>query len=158
MKKKDKKKNIKLYGSGAISYISKDEVNANHEWIDSWKVLIPNATDGNENYPLPIWNQSGPIISGPGEACTFTYLVASLAKSEKEARAIANYMKTKFFRFMISIRKGTQHNKADTFQFVPEMDLTKVWTDDDLYKFFDLNREEIAYIDTMIREMNFTSD
>jgi site-specific DNA-methyltransferase (adenine-specific) len=84
--------------------------------------------------------------------------VASLAKSEKEARAIANYMKTKFFRFMISIRKGTQHNKADTFQFVPEMDLTKIWTDEDLYKFFDLNREEIAYIDTMIREMNFTSD
>ena len=59
---------------------------------------------------------------------------------------------------MISIRKGTQHNKADTFQFVPELDLSKKWTDESLYKFFDLTDPEIAFIDTMIREMNFTSD
>jgi site-specific DNA-methyltransferase (adenine-specific) len=154
----NKKKNIKLYGSGAISYISKEEVNANHEWIDSWKVLIPRATDGNENYPLPIWNQTGPVVSGPQEACTFTYLIASLAKSEKEAIAIATYMKTKFFRFMVSIRKGTQDNKADTFLFVPEIDLSKKWTDESLYKLFDINDQEIMYIESMIREMNFTSD
>jgi site-specific DNA-methyltransferase (adenine-specific) len=154
----NKKKDIKLYGSGAISYISKEEVNANHEWIDSWKVLIPRATDGNENYPLPIWNQTGPVVSGPQEACTFTYLIASLAKSEKEAIAIATYMKTKFFRFMVSIRKGTQDNKADTFLFVPEIDLSKKWTDESLYKLFDINDQEIMYIESMIREMNFTSD
>jgi len=154
----NKKKNIKLYGSGAISYISKEEVNANHEWIDSWKVLIPRATDGNENYPLPIWNQAGPIVSAPQEACTFTYLVASLAKSEKEAIAIASYMKTKFFRFMVSIRKGTQDNKADTFLFVPEIDLSKKWTDESLYKLFDITDQEIEYIDSMIREMSFTNE
>jgi site-specific DNA-methyltransferase (adenine-specific) len=154
----NKQKNVKLYGSGAISYISEKEVNANHEWIHSWKVLIPNATDGNENYPLPIWNQSGPIVSSPGEACTFTYLVASLAKSEKEARAISTYMKTKFFRFMVSIRKGTQHNKADTFLYVPELDMGKLWTDALLYKYFDLTSTEIEYIENMIREMAFTNE
>ncbi len=154
----NKKYNIKLYGSGAISYISEKQINANHEWVSSWKVLIPNATDGNENYPLPIWNQAGPIVSGPQEACTFTYLVASLAKSEKEARAIASYMRTKFFRFMVSIRKGTQHNKADTFLFVPELDLSKKWTDAFLYEYFELSEDEIAFIEGMIRDMVFTNE
>jgi site-specific DNA-methyltransferase (adenine-specific) len=59
---------------------------------------------------------------------------------------------------MVSIRKGTQDNKADTFLFVPEIDLSKKWTDESLYKLFDINDQEIMYIESMIREMNFTSD
>jgi site-specific DNA-methyltransferase (adenine-specific) len=156
--KPNKKLCIKLYGSGAVSYIAESEVVANRELIHKWKVLIPSATDGNENYPLPIWNQVGPIVSGPGEACTFTYLIASLASSEEEAVNIANYMKTKFFRFMISIRKGTQHNKSETFSFVPEMDMSRSWNDKRLYKFFELSEDEITYIENNIREMSFTGE
>jgi len=120
--------------------------------------LIPRATDGNENYPLPIWDQAGPFVSGPGEACSETYLVASLAGSEKEAQYIANYMRTKFFRFMISIRKGTQDNKAALFSFVPDLPMNKKWTDDELNKRYELSNSDIEYIDSMIREMNFSNE
>lgn len=152
------RRNIKLYGSGRISYIGRNEVEANTDLIDAWKVFIPQATDGNEVYPLPIWNQSGPVVSGPGEACTFTYLVASIAKSESEAIRLSQYMKTKFFRFLVSLRKPTQHNKADTFRFVPNLPMNKKWTDNDLYSYFGFTPTEIAFVDAMIREMAFGND
>ena len=156
--KQSKLNNIKIYNSGGNTYVNISQISTNREWVDSWKVLIPKATDGNENYPLPIWSQAGPIVSGPNEACTFTYLVASLATSEKEARAIASYMRTKFFRFMVSLRKMTQNNKADTFFFVPELDLSKKWTDELLYEYFELSEDEIAYIEGTIRDMVFTNE
>jgi hypothetical protein len=156
--KQSKNNDIKIYNSGGYTYVNISQISSNRDWVNSWKVLIPKATDGNENYPLPIWNQAGPIVSGPNEACTFTYLVASLAKSEKEARAIANYMRTKFFRFMISLRKMTQNNKADTFLFVPELDMSKKWTDKLLYEFFELSEGQIAYIESMIRDMVFINE
>jgi hypothetical protein len=155
---KTNKSNIKLYGSGKISWVSLSDIESNQEWVQQWKVLIPRATDGNENYPLPIWDQAGPFVSGPGEACSETYLVASLAGSEKEARYIANYMRTKFFRFMISIRKGTQDNKAALFSFVPDLPMSKKWTDTELYKKYELTNSDIEYIDSMIREMIFSNE
>jgi site-specific DNA-methyltransferase (adenine-specific) len=153
--KSSSQRKIKLYGSGSESYISASQVNANAEWISLWKVLIPNATDGNETYPLPIWNQRGPIIAGPNTASTFTYLVATLAASEEEARNVATYMRSKFFRFMVFLRKNTQHNKAETFLFVPDLPMDKFWTDADLYKYFKISEDEINYIDSMIRSVEY---
>ncbi len=152
------KKDIKLYGSGKVTWVSLDQLEKNQEWSKKWKVLIPAASDGNENYPLPIWDQAGPFVSGPGEACSETYLVASLAKTKGEAENIAAYMRTKFFRFMVSIRKVAQHNKIENFSFVPDIPMDKKWTDQELYKRYAFTKEDIAFIDSMIREMKFTNE
>lgn len=146
---------IKLFGSGKISWISSKQIQSNQDWVNDWKVLIAAATDGNENYPLPIWDQSGPFVSGPGEACTETYLVASIAKNEKEAENIRNYMQTKFFRFLVSLRKVAQHNKSENFSFVPDLSMDKTWTDEELYKKYDITPQEISFIDEMIRTMDW---
>lgn len=145
---------IKLYGSGAVSWVSIDQIEANKDWVERWKVLVPRATDGNENYPLPIWDQSGPFVSGPGEACSETYLVASLAANEAEAESIVQYMRTKFFRFLVSLRKITQDNKADNFSFVPDLPMDRAWTDEDLYVRYGID-DEAAFIGTMIRTMDW---
>jgi len=152
------KSNIKLHGSGRISWVSEADLETNVGWAKKWKVLIPRATDGNENYPLPIWDQVGPFVSGPSEACSETYLVASLAKSKTEAEFIAAYMRTKFFRFMVSLRKSTQDNKASLFAFVPDLEYDHKWTDSELYKRYSLSKEDIIFIDSMIRKMNFTNE
>jgi site-specific DNA-methyltransferase (adenine-specific) len=151
-------KTIKLYGSSKISWVEHSDLLANHDWIAKWKVLVSRATDGNENYPLPIWDQAGPFVAGPNEACSETYLVASLAEDEAEAKHIQHYMRTKFFRFMVSLRKITQDNKADIFAFVPELPMTKSWTDEELFKRFGITDEEIAFIDSNIRDMEFTNE
>lgn len=156
--KQTSKSSIKLYESGGESWIGLNYIKNNVEWVDKWKVLIPAATDGNENYPLPIWDQAGPFVSGPGEACTETYLVASIAKNKREAQMIAAYMRTKFFRFMVSLRKVAQHNKVDNFSFVPDIELDRIWTDKDLYLRYGLDEEEIAFIETIIRTVEFTNE
>ena len=56
---------------------------------------------------------------------------------------------------MVSLRKATQHNKADNFRYVPELNMERTWDDEALYKHFNLNKNEIEYIESMIREMKF---
>ncbi len=151
-------KKIKLYGSGKISWVSESQILANLAWVNKWKVLVAAATDGNENYPLPIWDQAGPFVSRPNEACSETYLVASRAKNQADAERIAAYMRTRFFRFMVSLRKVAQHNKVENFSFVPDLPMDRVWTDDLLYERYGLSDEEVAFIESMIRDMEFTGD
>ena len=153
-----KEKNIKLHSSGKITWVERSEVINNSQWIDEWKVLIPRASDGNENYPLPIWDACGPLVSGPGEACTETYLIASIAKNENEAEMIRDYMRTKFFRFLVSLRKITQDNKSDLFSFVPLLDTNKHWTDKILYSKYDISSIEIEHIESMIRTMEWQGE
>ena len=152
-----KDRNIRLHSSGKETWVSPAEIVANADWISKWKVLIGSATDGNEVYPLPIWDKRGPFIAGPGEACTETYLVAALAKNASEASNIATYMRTKFFRFLVSLRKVAQHNKADVFAFVPDIPMGQAWTDQLLYKRYGITNAEIEFIDRMIRSMEQTA-
>lgn len=146
---------IKLYGSGKVTWVSKQQLGSNVEWVERWKVLIAAATDGNETYPLPIWDQKGPFVAGPGEACTETYLVAYLASNEEEAIYARNYMRTKFFRFLVSLRKIAQHNKSDNFAFVPLIPLNRNWKDDDLYKRYGIEESESNFIDSLIRSVTW---
>ena len=152
------KATIKLYGSGAVTWVAGSEILANAEWVSSWKVLVAAATDGNENYPLPIWDHAGPFVAGPGEACTETYLVAALADNAAHAGHIQDYMRTKLFRFLVSLRKIAQHNKADNFEFVPDLPMDQSWTDAELYKRYGINKIEAAFIDSMIRTMDWRNE
>jgi hypothetical protein len=155
--KASKTRNIKFYGSGQVSWVSRDEIVSNADWIDSWKVLVARATDGNENYPLPIWDQAGPFVAGPGEACSETYLVAARVKSQSEAKRTVAYMDTMFFRFLVSLRKFTQDNKADVFSFVPNLPMDRIWTDEALFERYSLDSDEVEFINSMIRQVDFTN-
>lgn len=147
---------IRFYGSGKVTWVNTSDLRLNLDWVDKWKVLLSAATDGNEVYPLPIWDQRGPFISGPGEACSESYLVSYVAASRAEAERVVTYMGTKFFRFLVSLRKPAQHNKWENFAFVPDLPMVKEWTDVELYERYDITREEQVFIDEMIRTMVFT--
>lgn len=147
---------IKMHCSGKVTWAGKSEIPAKLEWIDKWKVLIGRATDGNENYPLPIWDQRGPFIAGPGEACSETYLVAAVVDSKSDAERIVAYMRTVFFRFLVSLRKITQDNKSEVFAFVPDLSSSGPLTDDALCKRYSLSDDEISFMRSMVREMQFT--
>jgi site-specific DNA-methyltransferase (adenine-specific) len=63
-------------------------------------------------------------------------------------------MKTKFFRFLVMLRKNTQHASKAVYTFVPTQDFSESWTDEKLYKKYKLVKEEIEFIESMIRPMN----
>ena len=62
-------------------------------------------------------------------------------------------MKTKFFRFLVALLKPTQNISKSVFRYVPILDLSKEWTDDMLYKRYNLNEEEINFIESMVKPM-----
>src|SRR5437660_5926997 len=87
-----------------------------------------------------------PIVAEPGTACTETYLVAGHFDTEGEAVNYAGYLRTRFVRFLVSLRKATQHATRDVYSFVPDLPLTDEWTDRALYKRYGLTKDEIASI------------
>jgi hypothetical protein len=95
---------------------------------------------------------SRPIIAQPGTACTETYLVAGHFDDEKTAEYYAKYLRTRFVRFLVSLRKPTQDAARGVYGFVPELPLNQDWTDAKLYKRYGLTNEEIAFIESQVAE------
>ncbi len=98
---------VKLHGSQRISWLERSAIEVNAEWVDEWKVLMT-AVQGT-SAAVETKFLSNPIIAGPGEACTETYLVAGHFDTEEMAIRYADYLRTRFVRFLVSLRKATQH-------------------------------------------------
>ena len=69
-------------------------------------------------------------------------------------------MTTKLYRFLVLQRKVTQDLTPDRFRFVPMLDMTRAWTDEQLYDHFALTADEREYIESKImpREVNWSLD
>ena len=143
---------VKLRTSEGDSFIERKDVPRNDAWIDQWKVLLGRAYG--ERGSFPYWITGDPIIVEPGTACTETYLVVHRSSSEKKARLCAAYLRTRFVRFLISLRKNTQDLYNERFSFVPDLPLDRVWTDEALYARYKISKKEIAFIESMVREMS----
>ena len=94
-----------------------------------------------------------PVFAKPNELCTETFVVVGGFDSEQEMYNCWSYMKTKFFRTMLGMKKNDQGCGQSVYQFVPLQDFSKPWTDEELYKKYGLTEEEIAFIESMIRPM-----
>lgn len=141
---------VQLFGSQKISWVERSDVPQNGDWIDQWKVLMT-AVQGT-SAAVETKFLSKPIVAGPGTACTETYLVAGHFDSEAEASRLAAYLRSRFLRFLVSLRKSTQHANRDVYAFVPDLPLDRVWTDEDLYERYDLTDAEIAFIESQVAE------
>ena len=142
---------IKLYGSQRISWVERSQITQNADWVDHWKVLMT-AVQGT-SAAVETRFLSRPIVAGPGEACTETYLVAGRFDRESEAQRYAAYLRTRFVRFLVSLRKATQHATRDVYAFVPDLPLDREWTDELLYERYGLSQDEIAFIESQVAEM-----
>ena len=152
-----------VYGTH-VGYVREDQLERNHAWVDRWKVLLPKAGSGDT--PLDSEGNiidvvtGAPIALAPGSACTQTYFVAGLFDSAVETENYANFLATKFVRFLVLQRKVTQDITPDRFRFAPMLDMTRSWTDEELYDHFHLSQEERDYIDLTIkpRSVNLSLD
>ena len=75
-------------------------------------------------------------------------------ESEKEAKRAKAYLETRFVRFLASLIQITQHISRATFDFVPNVDLSKDISDEALFKSFGLSKDEIALIESQIKDMD----
>ena len=69
-----------------------------------------------------------------------------------------SYIRTRFFRFLVLLKKNTQNSSKSTYELVPMQDFSKPWTDEELYKKYKLTKKEIAFIEKMVRPMDSEQD
>jgi site-specific DNA-methyltransferase (adenine-specific) len=150
------KKPVVLRSSEGESWIARADVPRNDAWIDEWKVILGLAYG--ERGAFPYWITSSPEILGPGTACTETYLVIDRFDSKAKAKVFANYLRTQFVRFLISLQKYTQHLYSERFSFVPDLPMNQTWTDEKLYKKYGLTKDEVAFVESMVRPMDASDE
>ena len=150
---------VKVYANRAEGYIDRDKVTKNTEWIDKWKVIVPEAI-GIGDMTKDIIK---PIIAEPNSINTETYIMNGPYETELEANNVYSYINTKFFHFLLGIKKISQHTTRNVYDFIPLQDFTSSsdidWSqsiaeiDQQLYKKYGLSEEEIAFIEEKIKPM-----
>ena len=133
-----------------VGYIDKNCIEKNKQDIEEYKVFVPAAYGAGENYPHQILGV--PEYGGKNSVCSQTYLYATFT-SELEAKNFITYLKTKFFRLLVSAIKITQHAQSSVYKFVPMQDFSHPWTDEMLYAKYSITDDEKKYIESMIKPM-----
>ena len=146
--------------ASAREWIGREEVVANHQWIDAWKATIGAAAPagGRPDKDGRYYGLSSIRVLPPGMVCTESYLVAGAFVTKGEAESLDGYLRTKFVRFLISLRAVTQHVTRGSFSFVPLQAWDRPWTDEALFAKYGLSAEARAFIDSMVRPMDAADD
>ncbi len=150
---------IHLYANVGTTRIcgamTRETINKNLQLIDVWKLFLPVAGSGRERERSGVDLVLGPpIIGEPGSVCTQTYLVAGPLGSRAEAQSVKSYLRTRLARFLVSLRKPAQHVFRSMYRWVPVQPWDRTWTDADLYEKYGIAKDEIAFIESMIRPMD----
>lgn len=129
------------------------------ESFDSYKVFLP-AANGSGALGEVL---STPVIGLPVIGHTETFLSIGNFKVLSEAESCMTYIKSKFCRTLLGVLKITQHNSAEKWKYVPLQDFTPNsdidWSvpipqiDQQLYRKYGLNEQEIEFIETHVKEM-----
>jgi site-specific DNA-methyltransferase (adenine-specific) len=158
---------IKYYLNKAIhkrpyAWIKESDIPKNVETIKLHKVYIPaarGATSGSGAQQV----LGFPYYGEPGSVCSQTYLVIGYSPknhnfSKKKCENVISYIQTKFFRYLVSVKKKTQNGARGVYQFVPMQNFSENWTDEKLYKKYGLDEKEIEFIESMIRPMELNNE
>lgn len=153
-KQKEFNNAVKIYANpslGKIGWVDKKKIVVNKSWVDRYKVLLAMAAEGKGTYPNYIIGK--PILAEKNTCCTETYLTIDIFEEKKKAQNLEKYIKTRFFRFLVSLKKNTQHLSKDRFSFVPDLDMSTEWTDEKLFKKYGIDEKEQEFITSIVKEM-----
>lgn len=141
-----------------IRFINSKYIEAS-ENLDKYKVLVPKANGSGAIGEV----LSTPMVGEPMVGYTGSFIGIGAFETQEEAENCMKYIKTKFARAMLGTLKVTQDNPRETWLNVPLQDFTTNsdidWSksvseiDKQLYKKYGLSPEEIAFIESKVREM-----
>lgn len=131
-------------------WIERSAIEKSAKLVDTWKVMIPQAYGAGEGIPHQILGQ--PFVAPKPSVCTQTYLFVYV-DSQDAAESVESYVRTRFLRFLVSLRKITQHATRSTYTWVPQQAWDRTWMDEKLYKIYGLTKDDIAFIESRVRPM-----
>ena len=152
---------IFIYAYPNNGFINQHKITNNRDWIELYKVYISYAYG--ERGDFPYFAIGKPFFGEPKTCCSETYLVINPSNESIIAENTMRYLKTKFLRFLVLLKKNTQHATSKVYSLVPIQDFTENsdidWSksvseiDQQLYKKYGLDDTEIAFIESMIKPM-----
>jgi len=116
-------------------------------------VFCPAKKAYGERGSFPFLVLARPFLGERRSCCTETYLVVGPFATKTIAKNATHYISTRFFRFLVLMKKNTQNALRGVYSFIPMQDLSQEWTDEKLYRKYKLTKDEIAFIESMIRPM-----
>ncbi len=140
---------VKVYAYPKNGYIPESLVKRNLDWIDQYKVLLAKAYGERGDFPYQV--TARPFLAEPGSCCSETYLVLHTSGEARECENVISYLTTRFFRFLVLLKKNTQNTSRQVYSLAPVPDFSKKWTDEQLYAEFGLTKEEISFIESLVR-------
>ncbi|QAY59265.1 restriction endonuclease [Microbacterium protaetiae] len=139
---------VQVFGSRRVSWVERASITTNAHLTDKWKVLMTAAQGTSAAVETKFLSR--PIVAGPGTACTDTYILAGVFDDEESARCLERYLRTRFVRFLVSLRKITQHANRDVYSFVPAVPLDRRWSDAELNERYGLAPDEITFLQSQV--------
>lgn len=143
---------VVLYQRGGTGYYPITGLLRNQDWVNKYKIYITKAYNAGDDYPHQILNR--PIFGDKGTCCTETYIVIGPFDSDIVTKNVMSYIHTRFFRFLVSLKKISQDATQRVYEFVPMQDFSKSWTDKELFSKYHLTEAEVSFILGMIRPMD----
>lgn len=112
-------------GGRGYKYTSRATIPRISPNIDTYKLFVPKAW-GNMSKNAGLGGSYSNIgIARPGDICSETFIEFGPFKSDEEARKMAKYFFTKFFRALLFLAKDSQNTAKEKYKFIPLPDLSK---------------------------------
>ena len=142
---------VKYYTYGYSGYVKYNQIKKNQQLIAPHKVYISKAYGERGEYPYFFLGK--PFYGEPNSCCSQSYLVIGPFADKNVCENVISYIKTRFFRFLVMLKKNAQDNMSYVFECVPIQDFSKPWADTELYKKYNLSQDEIDFIESMVKPM-----
>lgn len=145
---------VALYTSDGVFYRNRNEIPEGSDMIDSYKIMTSKLLAEHAGEPDKLGRYkvlSRTEIIKPCTACTESYLILAVSKDKTEIENCFSYCTTKFFRFLLLQAMSSINMTSDVFVFVPNQDFSKAWNDEELYSNYELNKDEIDTIESLIK-------
>lgn len=132
----------------------RSKVAVGSDLIDKWKVVTSYVAYDHAGNPGKDGKRkvfSKIEVLPPREICTETYLVVGAYETEIEASNLIEYMRTRFFRFLVAQFMYSHHLTKSAYDFVPVLDMNISWTDESLSERYQLTAAEQNFISSKIK-------
>lgn len=147
---------VKIYAYPKNGFVSQESIEKGVDSIHKYKIYVSYAYGERGSFPYLVIGK--PFIGEPNSCCSETYLNIGPFDDVQACQNVISYMRTRFFRFLVLLKKNTQHATKNAYSFVPMQDFSEPWTDEKLYAKYGLTTDEIAFIESMIRPMDLTQE
>lgn len=141
------------------TFIKQSDVMKEHDLINKYKVIIgkvvPRGGEVGVDPSIGYRVISTIQVLPPNSVFTDSYLLLAAFETKKEAINFAKYFCLKLPRFLLHETYSSMNISKANFRFVPFLDYTKEWSDEDLFERYKCTKDEREMITSLIRPMEY---